>query len=270
MRLNASRSRASLIAVMASTTPPSLAGFFATASLPRFPGSQIKAPGPRAQAGVDSFADATGEQWPWAAGSPTPSIQAEAPTMAPRHYDDPRYPTGRQDDDLSGDYGARHEPRSWREADSAYGRGYGRNQGYQQGASTTQGGFRPGEWGQDDPGRHGGGTYGQGSYGQGSHDRSWDEPHRHGHDATGRYGHQRMGQGGMMNQGRYDEPQQYYGVQGRHSQFADDRYGAGDTHAYGRGAPEISRGYAPGSQIWESQGQGPEFEPDYLHWRESQ
>lgn len=236
--------------------------------------------------------------------------------MNPRHHNDPQNDFARRPDDYGQPRatGAHDEARSWREdSGGTYGQGggYGRNEGYSQHesrrgggqhhASLTQGGYRGGDWsqgggyGQTATGgqlyggydRHGAGqTYGQSGYGAqagGGYDQRSAAPPYGGYaggDATGRQGH-RMGQGGMMNEGRYAERQEYYGLQGDRGQFSGDPYAqssAGYGQAFRTGGeygPEPSRGYAPGSQIWESQSyagrqQDPEFEPDYLHWRESQ
>ena len=186
-----------------------------------------------------------------------------------RHQHEPRndYGPGPDETDPSRVSAAGREERSWRDdGGGTYGQGgYSRNEGFRgheaygrggRHASVTQGGYRQGDWSQ-------GGGYDQRGYNYGEG------------DVTGRHAH-RMGQGGMMNEGRYDEPQQYYGVQGDRGAFSADygpsSSGFAPSRAGGQYGQDPSRGYAPGSQIWEGRGrsQDPEFEPDYLHWRESQ
>lgn len=136
------------------------------------------------------------------------------------------------------------EHASDRSLSGARGWGYGQDQRsqYGEGLSTGYTGGRD-SWGQSG---YGGPTYG--GYARDEYDRSGP------------------------SYGQADRSRSYAGDYGRSA----SSYARPDPYSQGRSAwPEHA--YAPGSQIWEGQGQdydhhsrASDFEPDYLHWRNQQ
>lgn len=132
------------------------------------------------------------------------------------------------------------------------------------------GGYRPGGEGADPGPRGRRGYAAAGDYGD---DRDRDDLWRERGDPAGGYGEDFSRRFGGASRDHGGHGGRRFTGQG-YSTYGG-RMTAEGRSAYGR----RQGGYAPGAQIWEGEGQDvasdhtarqPDFEPDYLHWRDSQ